>query len=299
MHRLEWVEVRVYSARRQSPTASSTATKSASTSRWRRCGISTAGTEAARPNSPGMHTSAAWPGSCNPTWLRLHTDPKSNLPASIAARLLNRAKQAGRRLPSLACELLLRAFPASPRNVGRARSIHSQGCHAASPVVGPTIPRHARPGSHTQGRRLTLGNTGGCSRLRDTRRGRWRRVRAGRCPDRSDSCRRRIRRHPRDVAGALRNARLTLQIDIGLGDAVWPAPQRCMYPRCSTSRARSAFAYPREAVVAEKFEAMVALGDRNSRIKDFFDIHDLACQFEFDRATLVEAARRISRGVAR
>ena len=51
-------------------------------------------------------------------------------------------------------------------------------------------------------------------------------------------------------------------------------------------------AYPREAVVAEKLEALVVLGDRNSRIKDFFDLHHLACHFEFDRQTLVEAVRR-------
>lgn len=51
-------------------------------------------------------------------------------------------------------------------------------------------------------------------------------------------------------------------------------------------------AYPREAVVAEKLEAMVVFGDRNSRIKDFFDLHHLASRFEFDRPTLSEAVRR-------
>jgi hypothetical protein len=51
-------------------------------------------------------------------------------------------------------------------------------------------------------------------------------------------------------------------------------------------------AYPREAVVAEKLEALVVLGDRNRRIKDFFDLHHLASRFEFDRATLAEAVRR-------
>ncbi len=50
--------------------------------------------------------------------------------------------------------------------------------------------------------------------------------------------------------------------------------------------------YPREAVVAEKFEALVVLGDRNSRIKDFFDLHHLASQFEFDRETVAEAVRK-------
>jgi hypothetical protein len=48
-------------------------------------------------------------------------------------------------------------------------------------------------------------------------------------------------------------------------------------------------AYPREAVVAEKLEALVVLGDRNSRIKDFFDLYHLANRFTFDRATLVQA----------
>ncbi|HXR93601.1 MAG TPA: nucleotidyl transferase AbiEii/AbiGii toxin family protein, partial [Steroidobacteraceae bacterium] len=45
-------------------------------------------------------------------------------------------------------------------------------------------------------------------------------------------------------------------------------------------------------MIAEKLEAMVVLGDRNSRIKDFFDLYHLASEFEFDRATLVEAVRR-------
>ena len=87
-------------------------------------------------------------------------------------------------------------------------------------------------------------------------------------------------------------ARLVLQIDMGLGDAVWPAPETCSYPTLLDFPAPELLAYPREAVVAEKLEAMVTLGDRNSRIKDFFDLHHLASRFEFDRATLAEAVRR-------
>ena len=87
-------------------------------------------------------------------------------------------------------------------------------------------------------------------------------------------------------------ARLVLQIDMGLADAVWPAPTMCTYPTLLDAPAPELLAYPREAVVAEKFEAMVVLGDRNSRIKDFFDLHHLASRFEFDRSTLVEAVRR-------
>ncbi|MBI4914907.1 MAG: nucleotidyl transferase AbiEii/AbiGii toxin family protein [Acidobacteria bacterium] len=87
-------------------------------------------------------------------------------------------------------------------------------------------------------------------------------------------------------------ARLKLQIDLGLGDAVWPAPQSCAYPALLEFPAPDVLAYPREAVVAEKLEAAVVLGDRNSRIKDFFDLHFLATRFEFDRPTLTEAIRR-------
>lgn len=87
-------------------------------------------------------------------------------------------------------------------------------------------------------------------------------------------------------------ARLSLQIDMGVGDAVWPPPQACTYPTLLDFPAPDLLAYPREAVVAEKLEAMVVLGERNSRIKDFFDLHHLASHFEFDRATLAEAVRR-------
>lgn len=88
------------------------------------------------------------------------------------------------------------------------------------------------------------------------------------------------------------SARLTLQIDMGIGDSVWPAPQRCIYPTLLDFTAPDVLAYPREAVVAEKLEAMIVLGDRNSRIKDFFDLYHLARDFEFDRATLTESVRK-------
>lgn len=87
-------------------------------------------------------------------------------------------------------------------------------------------------------------------------------------------------------------ARLMLQIDLGLGDSVWPAPRRCAYPALLDFPAPMVLAYPREAVVAEKLEAMVVLGDRNSRIKDFFDLYYLAAHFDFDRVTLEESIRR-------
>lgn len=88
------------------------------------------------------------------------------------------------------------------------------------------------------------------------------------------------------------SARLPLQLDLGLGDAVWPAPETCTYPSLLDFPPARILAYPREAVIAEKTEAIIVLGDRNSRIKDFFDLQFLANRFEFDRVTLGEAVRK-------
>lgn len=88
----------------------------------------------------------------------------------------------------------------------------------------------------------------------------------------------------------LGNARIRLQVDIGVGDVVTPREQA--YPAMLEFPAPHVLTYSREAVVAEKFEAMVVLGARNSRIKDFFDIHYLATQFSFDGLELAEAIRR-------
>lgn len=40
--------------------------------------------------------------------------------------------------------------------------------------------------------------------------------------------------------------------------------------------------YPRETVVAKKFEALVKLGMANTRMKDFGDLHYLASNFKFE-----------------
>ncbi len=90
----------------------------------------------------------------------------------------------------------------------------------------------------------------------------------------------------------LGNAQIRLQVDIGVGDAVWPTPRKHAYPAMLEFPAPHVLTYSREAVVAEKFEAMVVLGARNSRIKDFFDIHYLATHFPFEGAELAETIRR-------
>lgn len=91
------------------------------------------------------------------------------------------------------------------------------------------------------------------------------------------------------IEARLGNARLPLQIDIGFGDAITPGPQAVTYPTLLNFPAPQMNAYPRETVVAEKFQAMVQLGIANSRMKDFYDVWTLARQFEFEGTALCAA----------
>jgi hypothetical protein len=66
------------------------------------------------------------------------------------------------------------------------------------------------------------------------------------------------------VEALLGTARLTLQIDIGLGDAIEPPARDEDYPVLLDGPAPRIRAYPREAVIAEKLHAMVVFGAANS-----------------------------------
>lgn len=52
---------------------------------------------------------------------------------------------------------------------------------------------------------------------------------------------------------------MPVQIDVGVGDAVTPAPETASFPRCSDFPAPPVRTYPVYTVVAEKFEAMAKL----------------------------------------
>jgi len=79
-------------------------------------------------------------------------------------------------------------------------------------------------------------------------------------------------------------------MDFGFGDAVAGGPEEIEYPTIlSGLPAPRLRAYPREASLAEKFEAMVSLDTRNSRMKDFHDVWALSGAFAFDGAKLQRA----------
>jgi predicted nucleotidyltransferase component of viral defense system len=89
----------------------------------------------------------------------------------------------------------------------------------------------------------------------------------------------------------LAGARIPIQVDVGFGDAVVPAPSRVEYPVLLDHDPPRILIYPREAVVAEKLEAMVSVGVTNTRLKDVYDVHRLAEAFPFDGPSLVRAVR--------
>ena len=218
---------------------------------------------------------------------------KSSLAVSVAARLHNRAKEAGDDYQNLLLSYCLERF---------LFRLGASSLRERFVLKGATLLRvwSERPYRATRDVDLLRRGDGGFDAIRDD----IRVIVATPVPDDAvtfDSQRIEIEaiRAEGEYAGAratllahLGTARLPMQIDMGVGDAVWPQPQSCKVPALLDLPAPDVLAYPREAVVAEKLEAMVVLGDRNSRIKDFFDLHYLGSDFEFDRATLTEAVRR-------
>lgn len=99
------------------------------------------------------------------------------------------------------------------------------------------------------------------------------------------------------TTAALAGARIPITVDIGFGDVVEPGVEDIELPVLLDMPSPHLRAYPPEAVIAEKFHAMVALGRANSRMKDYYDIWMLTSAFEFEperlrRAIMATFARR-------
>jgi len=92
--------------------------------------------------------------------------------------------------------------------------------------------------------------------------------------------------------GDLDAARLTIQLDIGFGDKVYPDPVQESLPSLLNFPQAEMYCYSRESMIAEKFEVMAKLGILNSRMKDFYDIWMLSRQYDFEGASLAEAIRQ-------
>jgi hypothetical protein len=101
------------------------------------------------------------------------------------------------------------------------------------------------------------------------------------------------------LTARLGTAILRLQIDVGFGDAITPAPVITEFPSILGQSLPRIRTYPRETVVAEKFEAVVQLGMTNSRMKDYYDLWFMSRHFEFEGSTLAAAVRATFSAVGR
>ena len=84
-------------------------------------------------------------------------------------------------------------------------------------------------------------------------------------------------------------ARITVSVDVGFGDVTEPAAQMLDYPVLLDMPAPRLRGYARETVVAEKFQAIVILGQANSRVKDYYDLWVMSRYFTFDEDRLASA----------
>ncbi len=84
----------------------------------------------------------------------------------------------------------------------------------------------------------------------------------------------------------LDRTRIPVILDIGFGDAVAPRLEPMNYPSILGMEEPCVQAYPPVAVIAEKFQAIVALGMINGRMKDYHDLWALPKALDIGAADL-------------
>jgi predicted nucleotidyltransferase component of viral defense system len=83
------------------------------------------------------------------------------------------------------------------------------------------------------------------------------------------------------IVAYLDRTKIPISIDIGFGDIIHPESMIMDFPSILDMEIPRIYTYTLNSVIAEKFEAIVALGYVNSRYKDFYDIYILACNYDF------------------
>lgn len=91
------------------------------------------------------------------------------------------------------------------------------------------------------------------------------------------------------TVATIAGARVNVVVDIGFGDAIEPGLEELDLPVLLDLPAPRLRAYARETVIAEKFQAIVALGRANTRFKDFYDLWLLSHTHTFDDDRLARA----------
>lgn len=95
------------------------------------------------------------------------------------------------------------------------------------------------------------------------------------------------------VVATFHTIKQRLQIDIGFGDIMVPAPQGTLeYPvLLSDLEVPVLLVYSSETLIAEKFQAMIELSLANSRMKDFYDVYKLMFVGRYNEKNLKESIK--------
>jgi len=93
------------------------------------------------------------------------------------------------------------------------------------------------------------------------------------------------------LTATLGNIRIPIQIDIGFGDAAGQHATELEYPTLLDQGPPRIMSYKPEFVIAEKLEAIVALGLINSRIKDYYDLWCLSNSMQIPHKDIIGAIR--------
>lgn len=81
------------------------------------------------------------------------------------------------------------------------------------------------------------------------------------------------------IIALLDKTRINVSIDLGFDDIVYPNRSIMNFPVLLNMPAPQIHVYSIYSIIAEKFEAMVSLGNANSRLKDFYDVYILASNY--------------------
>lgn len=81
----------------------------------------------------------------------------------------------------------------------------------------------------------------------------------------------------------------TIKIDISTGDVITPRAVEYSYPLMFEDRTIAIWTYNLETLLGEKLETIIARGTANTRMRDFYDLHVLSMQKQYDSEILKEA----------
>ena len=96
-----------------------------------------------------------------------------------------------------------------------------------------------------------------------------------------------------DLGCSLSSARISLHVDVNVGDPVWPGPRPITVPGL-LGRDVGLMGYPLTMVYAEKIVTMIERGPTSTRWRDFADVYALALRHPADGIELVGSLEHVA-----